>query len=305
MIPKSLRRSGAILLFVLLPALTAGSAAAQDTEMRALMDRLSQIEKQMRTLERAVYRGETPRPADGTPASAGTSMQSGDAGRLANAEVRMSRLEEQLRQLTGRVEEVRHAIDQVGGRLDKLVSDVDFRLSELERQMRQSTSRKPQQESTGDAPATAGQQAAAAPSGGSTAASGGVLPEGSAMERYGYARSLLRKLDFAGAEAAFKEFLEEHPDDHLAGNAYYWLGETYYSSNRLEDAARAFLLGYQQFSKGNKAPDTLLKLGITLRKMGQKDEACATFLELDKKFPDASQPVRTRLNREMSEAGCA
>jgi tol-pal system protein YbgF len=282
-----------------------GHGQAQDSQTQALVDRLGQIEKQMRTLERAVYRGEA--PAAGTAATApapGAPAQPAPAagpGRLANAELRMSQIEEQLRQLTGRIEEIRHAVDTFGGRLDNLVTDVDFRLREIEQKARSAPATSPAAAAPAGAPATADQgkdddkPLAARPS---------PLPAGTAMERYNYAKSLVLKLDLQGAEAAFQAFLEEHPDDRLASNAYYWLGETYYSGNRLQDAARTFLLGYQKFPDGNKAPDTLLKLGITLRKMGQKDEACATFGELRKNFPQASAQVLGRTDREASQAGC-
>ena len=132
-----------------------------------------------------------------------------------------------------------------------------------------------------------------------------ALPAGSEMDQYNYAFSLLRKADYDGAESAFNQFIAAHPDSALSGNAYYWLGETYYVRNSYNDAAIAFLKGYQRFPSGDKAPDNLLKLGMTLTRLGKKAEACATFAELKSKFPDAPQTVRDKAAQESSGAGCS
>src|SRR5690606_27265615 len=92
----------------------------------------------------------------------------------------------------------------------------------------------------------------------------GRLPQGSTQERYNYAYKLLVQSDYADAEAAFREFVSAHPQDPLAGNAQYWLGETYYVRQQYEPAAQAFLQGYQGYPKNPKAPDSLLKLGMSL-----------------------------------------
>jgi len=274
------------------------AAIAQDAETRALVERLERLERDLRTMQRAVYRGETPAPAGG---GAAPSTATG-AGRLADAEVRMSRIESEMRAMTGRIEELRFGISNLAQRVDKLITDVDFRLTQIEQGAQPAAGAA--QPPAGAATATGADAGAAAQGDTQTAAVSGVLPEGTAMEQYNFARSLLRKLDFEGAEGAFREFLELHPDDKLAGNALYWLGETYYARGQLDDAARVFLDGYRRFPDGNKAPDVLLKLAITLRKMDQTEEACATLGELGKKFPDVSPPLRNRMTREVAAAAC-
>lgn len=298
---------GAALVAVMaLPLLASHPAEAQDADVRALNERLQRLERDLRTLERAAYRGETP-----PPSSAG-SASSFAGGSLADAEIRMTRIEDEMRRLTGRIEEVNHGIEIVRGRLDKLVADVDFRLSEIERRMGQQPAADAGSQTT-DGTGDAGAQTAAAGATDSTAASGdgaprvagtGSLPAGTPMERYNFARSLLTKLDYDGAEQAFRAFIAEHGNDQLAGNAYYWLGETYYARGRLDDAARVFLDGFQRFPDGNKAPDTLLKLAITLRSMSQVQEACATLSELRKRFPQVTRPVARRLEQEWQSASC-
>lgn len=130
------------------------------------------------------------------------------------------------------------------------------------------------------------------------------LPAGSTQERYNYAYKLLVQSDYADAEAAFREFLGAHPQDALAGNAQYWLGETYYVRQQYEPAAQAFLQGYQGYGKSAKAPDSLLKLGMSLAAMKKNPEACAALGQLAKDFPNAPQHVKDAATRERGKIGC-
>jgi tol-pal system protein YbgF len=295
---------------------------AQDVDVDRLLQRLERLERDLQDLQRSYYRGDKPKKTSAALAAGGAPAS---GPRLAQAEVRMSRLETQMRELTGRVEQVQHGIDSVRSRLDKLVADVDFRLTQIEGKLRAGGV----PIASGDASpgaATQGQQQQAAasrltqstPAGSTTAATGApapktvqktsvspqLLPQGNAADRYNFAFSLLRKADFARAELAFTEFLALHGDDRLAGNAYYWLGETYYSRNKLQDAARTFLSGFEKFPDGVKAPDTLLKLAITLSRMDQREEACATLSELKKRFATLSRSVGQRHDREWRNNKC-
>ncbi|MCW0233803.1 MAG: tol-pal system protein YbgF [Ferrovibrio sp.] len=155
---------------------------------------------------------------------------------------------------------------------------------------------------SGSAPA-AQQQTARAPT--PPAASGkGKLPAGSPQERYNYAYKLLVQSDYADAESAFREFIGAHPQDALAGNAQYWLGETYYVRQQYEPAAQAFLQGYQGYPKGAKAPDSLLKLGMSLAAMKKNPEACAALGQLGKEFASAPPHVKDAAIRERNKLGC-
>lgn len=200
-------------------------------------------------------------------------------------------------------------------RLDGLVKDVDFRLTEIENRLGNApkstadrassansaaTGEKPE---AGDATGQAEGGAAAAKAA-AEAAPASVLPEGTVIERYNHAYSLLLKVRLDDAEAAFREFLDRHGDDPLAGNAQYWLGETYYARSNLNQAAQTFLTGLQRYPNSAKAPDAMLKLGITLGKMGQREEACATLLEMRKQFTDLRAQVRKRMQREIKAAAC-
>ncbi|MDF1730615.1 MAG: tol-pal system protein YbgF [Minwuia sp.] len=170
----------------------------------------------------------------------------------------------------------------------------------------------------GNAPAGTGVQVETAPSGNQLAAApaaitpptGGkpinqALPDGEPRDQYIHAFSLLQAKRFAESEQAFKAFLELHPEHELAGNAQYWLGESHYVRQDYEAAASAFLTGYQKYRTSTKAPDNLLKLGITLVVLDQKQDACAVFNELSDRYPTASSSIKRRMQREKQKAGCA
>lgn len=114
--------------------------------------------------------------------------------------------------------------------------------------------------------------------------------------------SLLRR-QFGDAEVGFRSFLEQHRDHSLAGNAQYWLGETYYVQGDYKQAAQAFLSGYRDFPKSRKAADSLLKLGLSLNRLGQKEQACAAYMQVGSQFPKAAE-ARKRAQSEIKRAGC-
>ncbi len=152
--------------------------------------------------------------------------------------------------------------------------------------------------------AAAPQQTARAPAAPAGPSARGKLPAGTPQERYNYAYKLLVQSDYVDAEAAFREFLGAHPQDPLAGNAQYWLGETYYVRQQYEQAAQAFLQGYQGYGKSTKAPDSLLKLGMSLAAMKKNPEACAALGQLAKDFPQAPQHVKDAATRERGKINC-
>lgn len=117
---------------------------------------------------------------------------------------------------------------------------------------------------------------------------------------YGY----LLQRDYGAAQTAFDEFLAKYPTDSLAGNAQYWLGESHYVRGQYKAAASAFLKGYQTYSSSAKAADSLLKLGMSLDRLGQKDAACSSYSELNTRFPNAPQSVKSRAQSERQRVGC-
>ena len=148
--------------------------------------------------------------------------------------------------------------------------------------------------------AAAGASAGAAATATQSAAAG-VTPE----EQYRNAFGLLRRQEFSEAESALSTFVKDHPNDPLAGNAQYWLGETYYVRGEFENAAIAFTEGFQTYPDSTKAPDNLLKLGMSLANLGKNEDACTTFGHLIDNFPNASAVVLDRARQERKSRGCS
>jgi tol-pal system protein YbgF len=124
------------------------------------------------------------------------------------------------------------------------------------------------------------------------------------QEQYDRAFDFLRKANYDEAEKAFKGFIDKNPKDKLIDNAKYWYGETLYVRGRYDDATVAFADAYQQNPKGTKAPDSLLKLAMSLGATNKLPDACATLSELKSKYPNASSNVRTLADSERSKLKC-
>ncbi len=105
------------------------------------------------------------------------------------------------------------------------------------------------------------------------------------------------------AQAGFEQFLTKYKRHKFAAKAQYWLGETHYARKKYSTAARAFLKGYKGYKKSSMAPQSLVKLGMSLRRMGQKESACATFEQVRSEFPKA-KAVRKLARKESRRAGC-
>ena len=130
------------------------------------------------------------------------------------------------------------------------------------------------------------------------------LPGSTPKEQYDHAFGLLRQANYGEAEQALRSFLDQNPSDPLAGNAKYWLGETYYVRGDYQQAAVTFAEAYQQFPDNNKAPDNLLKLGMSLSAIGSQPDACGTHDELLQRYPDASATILQRARQERERLNC-
>lgn len=150
-----------------------------------------------------------------------------------------------------------------------------------------------EQRPSADATQTAKRQAAAGP-----------LPDAPPREQYDHAFGLLRQADYGAAEQALAAFVEAHPEHELAGNAKYWLGETYYVRNNYEQAAVTFAEGFRTYPDSGKAPANLLKLGMSLARIDRKEDACGIFAELLARYPDSARNVRQRAEREQERLSC-
>lgn len=131
-----------------------------------------------------------------------------------------------------------------------------------------------------------------------------ALPTGSAEEQYKHAFGILRKHQFDQAEIAFSSFIEKNPDDALVSNARYWLGETHYARGEYVRAAEVFLTGFEADPEGAKAPDSLLKLGMSLAELGQTEQACGAIGKLMADFPSLSSAVKRSAVRQQRKLAC-
>jgi tol-pal system protein YbgF len=133
---------------------------------------------------------------------------------------------------------------------------------------------------------------------------GPVLPEGTASTRYQHAFGYLMRHDYDTAERAFTEFIQAHGDDPLAGNAVYWLGETYYVRKKFAKAAVTFAEGYEKYPASPKTADNLLKLGFALARLRRAEDACVALAQLRDEFPNASTTIKRRAMTEGKRIGC-
>jgi tol-pal system protein YbgF len=259
-------------------------------------------------------------------------VQAEDQGRLARFEVRLARIEEELRQLTGRIEQLEFGQRALEGRIDQLIQDLDQRLLALEgggaAAAAQGTGQATRQAL---APRAEGQGGAAAQPETAGAAIDRVLgivpqsalldlprpdpgtipppPEASSLppqQQYDAAMQLLRAGDYPGAQGGLQLFLDLNAEHALAPNAAYWLAETHYVRKDYAAAAAAFARNYRLYGKDDaKAPDNLLKLGMSLQGLEETDKACRTYAELAKEFPNAPAHIQQALSRERERAACA
>ena len=315
-------------------AVTPAHAQQDDT-----FNRINRLEREIDTLNRAVYKGQQ-------PATAPTSIMSSssDTGYQANLEVRLSEMEKQLRDLTGKLEQQTFENQQLRERLDRSQADIELRLGDLEKkngvaspQGAVNTNPVPGgtltgadtmggnppmpgsepmlQPSAGNAAAPITDPNAPAPSNSPTSKQLGTLnqapggasipPSGSdPASLYENAFSQLKSGNYGVAQRDFNGFLTAHPDHPLASNATYWLGETYYAQQKYDQASRIFAESYKKYPKGPKAADSLLKLGMSLGGAGKSKEACVSFKQLKKEFASTANTAVRRADQEMSRLGC-
>ena len=260
-------------------------------QAESLEKKVEILEKQLRAVQRKVFSPGSQFSGGEAPAGQAPAMAATGGPLLADMEARVSQIETQMRQLTGQVEETNYRLTQLTNRLETLVKDYEFRLAELEK---------------GGATAGASPTPSTAPTASEApvaAKEEPVLPLGTEKQQYDYAYGLVTKGDYARAEKTLTAFLQQHPDHDLAGNAKYWLGQTYYVRGMYTEATRTFLEGYQNYPKSQKAPGFLLKIGMSLTAMGEKADACEAFRELSARYPDSTENT-TRRAAEEKKAGC-
>ena len=239
--------------------------AGADLQTDMMNDRLDRLDREMTLLQKKVY------AAEPTTVASPALEVSPSASAIDELSAQLDEQNKVITELTQKVEELTHAQAVLSEKLQHLNDDVDVRFQE----------QKPAQ------PAPKEQ-----------------AKKLSDRDAYDAAYDLLIKTKYAEAEKAFSAFLTDYPNSDLVGNANYWLGETYYVRGQYETAAGVFSDGLTKYEKSSKAPDNLLKLGLTMANMGKKDEACGFLKLMPEKFPKASDTLTQRAAQEAQKLAC-
>ena len=211
-------------------------------------------------------------------------------------EDRLNQLQQTITLLTGQIEQLQYQNQQLQQQMEKMQADYEYRLDALEKGGK----------GGGAGPRPPGPIASAPPQ---PPRNGPQPPppaagNANADQLYHDAFKMLQDGDYPGAEKAFKNFVQRNPQHVLAGNAQYWLGETYYARRDYQNAAVAFAEGYKAYKASPKGPDNLLKLGVTLSAMGKKQEACAMFARFNQDYPKATDLQKRRVDQERQRNTC-
>tara|TARA_Y100000816_G_scaffold198520_1_gene145400 strand:+ start:65 stop:1012 length:948 start_codon:yes stop_codon:yes gene_type:complete len=286
----------------------------------AIVDQMQILTKDLKTLEKAVY--------NKSDVSNSSGLQSNDLNEdvLTRHLLKLNKIEDQFRELTNRFEEINFKMDKLSSRITKIQSDTQIRLSDLEDSEDQVKiskkiekknnlpgTDKPKDFLSGSGYQKTNEEESQKINSIETAASvvtsepekrESLLPNKPAKVQYDFALSFMKVGDYETAEFALKEFIDKNKDHDLAGNAQYWYGETFRIRQLYSDAATAYLDGYQNYPKSKKAPDNLLKLGITMVQLGEKDEGCNMIAGIKKQYPKASKSVLQKAQYEQKKFKC-
>ena len=294
-----------------------------------IYDTLELIQKDLKTLEKAVYSNSS-EFNNSNLTSLNADVNSEDV--LTRHLLKLSEIENQFQELTNKFEEINFKLDKLSNRLSKVQSDNQLRFKDLETALSNGettnlTSKKSLDPDSEILPGSSQPQDLGSisykdnstndktqkiQSVETTAtivtetfqAEEKILPNVSASEQYEFATSFLKVGDYPTAERAFREFVISTPDHKLAGNAQYWYAETFRIRQLYTDAASAYLEGYQKYPKGEKAPINLLKLGVSMIQIGEKDQGCKMISGVEKQYPNANQSIIQKAKYESQKFEC-
>ena len=306
--------------FLAIPLLININLNAEEDEiyLKAVADQIQVLTKDLKTLEKAVYQ-----KSDIAQSSINTLKSDGlNEDILTKHLLKLNEIEDQFRELTNKFEEVNFKLDKLSSRVTKIQSDNQLRFSDLESGVTSVSKEKkvslPGTSKPQDFGANPGYQQSNLPkqqniNSVETAQTviteepekkESLLPNKPPIEQYEFAVSFMKIGDYETAEFALKEFIDKNKDHDLAGSAQYWYGETFRIRQLYSDAATAYLDGYQNYPKSKKAPDNLLKLGITMVQLGEKDQGCKMISGLKKEYPKASKSVLQKAQYEQKKFKC-
>ena len=263
-------------------------------------DELNTIREELRILQRQVYRS----AKSGDTQSAEAPAEQGNYAPAADVKA-LGEYDQIIRNLNGKIDEMEHKISQLEKRMETINKDFDVRMRLLEGKKINGVGTSAPAGKKYDAPVASG--APKFVTGG--AVKGESLSplrtsDGTAKEIYDTGLDALHADNFEVATQNFSTIIEQYPNDRLAGNAYYWLGEVYYKQGDYKNSAITFANGYQNYRDNPKAADNLFKLGMSMKGLNKKDEACSAFVNLEKEFPSANNDLKKRAKDEAKKLGC-
>jgi tol-pal system protein YbgF len=299
-----------------------------------IYDTLEIIKNDLKTLERAVYSGSVEISAT-TNQQSNIDLDNNSEDVLTRHLLKLSEVEDQFRQLTNKFEEINFKLDKLSNRLSKIQADNQIRFQDIESAISsgESTtqlSSKPKSDTTNSEilPGSSQPQDLGTISYKDTETSETsqqiqsvdttatvvtetfqaeekILPQDLSPEKqYEFATSFLKVGDYSTAERAFREFVLSNSEHELAGSAQYWYAETFRIRQLYTDAASAYLEGYQKYPKGSKAPINLLKLGVSMLQIGEKDQGCKMINGVELQYPKANQSVIQKAKYESKKFEC-
>ena len=280
------------------------------------------LQKDIKTLEKAVYSQNSERNDLNEIISGSNDDLNSDV--LTKHLLKLSQLEDQFKALTNNFEEINFKLDKLSSRITKVQSDNQMRFQDLETSgisTSNKSSKKKLLPGSGEATDLGGisesdiaslEQVQKTQSVGSvgtiiteeTEKPSKLLPDASPEKQYEFALSFLKVGDYETAEFALREFIDINSKHKLAGNAQYWYGETFRVRQLYQDAATAYLDGYQKYPKSTKAPVNLLKLGVMLVQIGEKEQGCSMIIGVKTEYPKANQSVIQKAEYENKKFNC-
>ena len=293
---------------------------AEDEDTNNVSNEIQQIRKDLKTLEKAVYKTSQ---ISNTSASSSNNL---NEDILTRHLLKLNEIETQFQELTNKFEEINFKMDKLSKRVTKMQSDNQMRFSDLENNGITSESNKrnvknkklpgtKQPENLGrisdedlsqtkEVQKTQSVESAGLVVTEKASQSKSLLPNKPPKEQYDFAVSFIKVGDYETAEFALREFIDKNKSNELAGSAQYWYGETFRVRQLYQDAAAAYLDGYQNYPKSKKAPINLLKLGSTLVQLGEKDQGCMMIQGVKKQYPKASKSVLQKAEYEKKKFKC-
>ena len=324
---KYLCKNKIVKFFLLLNFFIVGFSYADNHDIN---DTLEQIKKDIQTLEKAVYSASNDTSNFNNLSSNNLNDNSEDV--LTRHLLKLSEIENQFQQLTNKFEEINFKLDKLSNRLSKVQSDNQLRFQDIETQLfseedREKLTKNFNKEKKETLPGSSQPQDLGATSYKDTVSNETsqetrsidttativteafqseekILPQDTPDKQYEFATSFLKVGDYSTAERAFREFVISNPEHNLAGNAQYWYAETFRIRQLYTDAASAYLEGYQKYPKGEKAPINLLKLGVSMVQIGEKDQGCKMINGVEKQYPKANQSVIQKAKYESQKFEC-